>query len=181
MFRSSQRNAQTEAGVLLHTALLCTQHTQLNKHGSSAKHAARGSLALHSHRPLWEGGWAPQPLWERVRLAVLAFTLLPLRLLLTLSCVSSYYLIVRISTIIPNDIVVRRIVTVCGKLWSRACLFCLGFVHIKWVRVGASEPRSAKRRSVAVVSNHMGWADILIQMARTSRLLLPGMAHRTCP
>lgn len=114
-----------------------------------------------------EGGWAPQPLWERARLAVLAFTLLPLRLFLALGCVAAYYLIVRISTIIPNEIIVRRIVTVFGKLWSRACLFCLGFVHIKWVRVGGSnEPRSTKRRSVAVVSNHMSWADILIQMAR---------------
>jgi hypothetical protein len=100
-----------------------------------------------------EGGWSPQPLWERARLAVLAFTLLPLRLLLALGCVAAYYLIVRISTLIPNEIVVRRIATVFGKLWSRACLFCLGFVHIKWVRVGGNnEPRTAKRHSGKIIA-----------------------------
>jgi len=94
-----------------------------------------------------EGGWAPQPLWERCRLAVLAVTLLPLRLLLTICCVAGCYLTVRIATAIQNEIIARRVITFFGKMWSRLCLFCLGFVHIRWVKLGqAVNPRGEKRR-----------------------------------
>jgi lysophosphatidylcholine acyltransferase/lyso-PAF acetyltransferase len=96
----------------------------------------------------------------------MALTILPLRLLCAFTCVASYYVTVRLATIIPNEIIVRRIATAFGKFWSRACLFCVGFIRIQWVKVPGSEPPHAKRRSVAVVSNHMGWADILIQMSR---------------
>lgn len=90
-----------------------------------------------------EGGWAPQPAWERLRLALLVCTLLPLRAALCLACVASYYLIVRLACFIPHEVLSRRIVTVCGKAWSRACLFCLGFVSIHWLRVEAGSEHSS--------------------------------------
>lgn len=87
--------------------------------------------------------------WAKTRLLLLACTLLPLRLITGLACVASFYVTCRLTTLIPNEIVARRIVTACGKGWSRACLFCLGFVYIKWTRLGATgkQSRAAKRRS----------------------------------
>lgn len=96
-----------------------------------------------------EGGWVV-PFWARARLLLLACTLLPLRLIAALACVASFYVTCRLARLIPNEIVARRVVTACGKGWSRACLMCLGFVYIRWHRPGAPKQkltRAAKRRS----------------------------------
>jgi hypothetical protein len=95
-----------------------------------------------------EGGWNVS-FWARTRLALLACTLLPLRLISCLACVASFYVTCRLAKLIPNEMIARRIITACGKLWSRVCLFCLGFVYISWVRPGATaaDARAAKRRS----------------------------------
>lgn len=99
-----------------------------------------------------EGGWVT-PFWARTRLLLLACTLLPLRLISGLACVASFYVTCRLAVLIPNELVARRIVTACGKAWSRACLFCLGFVYIRWHRqqteTTAQARRAAKRRSGA--------------------------------
>jgi hypothetical protein len=95
-----------------------------------------------------EGGWNLS-FWATARLLLLACTLLPLRLISCLACVASFYVTCRLAAFIPNELVARRIVTACGKLWSRACLFCLGFVYIRWTRPGMTkqQAKAAKRRS----------------------------------
>lgn len=99
-----------------------------------------------------EGGYVIS-FWAKARLLLLACTLLPLRLVACLACVASFYVTCRLAKLIPNDIIARRVITACGKVWSRACLFCLGFVHISWARPGVTkqEARAAKRRSGTVV------------------------------
>jgi hypothetical protein len=101
-----------------------------------------------------EGGYLIA-FWARARLLLLACTLLPLRLISGLACVASFYVTCRLAKLIPNEIVARRVITACGKGWSRACLFCLGFVYIQWVRPGATaqEARAAKRRSGALLGS----------------------------
>lgn len=97
-----------------------------------------------------EGGWAPQHLVEKARLVLLACTLLPCRLLSCLSIVASYYLIVRVTSILPiPELWKGRAITFFGKIWSRLCLFSLGFVSIRWTRIGAAKAGYAKRRSGA--------------------------------
>lgn len=95
-----------------------------------------------------EGGWII-PFWAKARLLLLACTLLPLRLISCVVCVASFYVTCRLAALIPNEIVARRIVTSCGKVWSRACLFCLGFVYIRWTRPGQPKQlsKAARRRS----------------------------------
>jgi hypothetical protein len=93
-----------------------------------------------------EGGWVIS-FWAKARLLLLACTLLPLRLIAALSCVASFYITCRLAGLIPNDIVSRRIVTACGKVWSRACLFCLGFIYIRWTRLDEAAAKQPKRRS----------------------------------
>jgi hypothetical protein len=95
-----------------------------------------------------EGGWLV-PFWAKARLILLACTLLPLRLAACLACVASFYVTCRLATLIPSELVARRVITGCGKVWSRVCLFCLGFVYIRWTRPGTTGKlsRAAKRRS----------------------------------
>lgn len=93
-----------------------------------------------------EGGWVIS-FWAKARLLLLACTLLPLRLIAALSCVASFYITCWLTTVIPNEIFSRRLVTACGKFWSRACLFCLGFIYIRWTRPDAAAAKQAKGRS----------------------------------
>lgn len=98
-----------------------------------------------------EGGYVIS-FWAKARLLLLACTLLPLRLISCLACVASFYATCRLAKLITNEIVARRVITACGKVWSRACLFCLGFVYISWARPGVTkqEEKAAKRRSGTV-------------------------------
>jgi hypothetical protein len=126
------------------------------------------------HDQYGEGGTALQPFTEKLRLMVMAFTILPLRILSAFGCVVSYYLVIRVATAIPNDVWVRKFAAFTGKFYSRACLFCLGFLWIKWHVVGRDtsqqqqeqQQQKKKQHYVALVSNHVGWADILVHMAR---------------
>lgn len=93
-----------------------------------------------------EGGWVIS-FWAKARLLLLACTLLPVRLISGLSCVAAFYVTCRLVTLIPNELVARRVTTACGKLWSRACLFCLGFVYIRWTRPAGATGKPAKHRS----------------------------------
>jgi uncharacterized membrane protein YgcG len=89
-----------------------------------------------------EGGWHV-PLLARLRLALLAATLLPLRLAAALTCVVAYYATCRAASLIPHERASRRVVCALGKLWSRACLLCLGFVSIRWTRLDAARGGAA--------------------------------------
>lgn len=117
-----------------------------------------------------EGGARQLPVWEQLRLLFTSITLLPIRFFAALACVTTYYICVRLITILPiTDIIKRRTITVSGKIWCRLCLYVLGFVSIRWVTIGAlyTERSNAQEHGyVAIVSNHLGWADILLHMAR---------------
>eukprot|EP00884_Botryococcus_braunii_P006258 jgi/Botrbrau1/15633/Bobra.4_1s0018.1 len=119
-------------------------------------------------------GQEPQPWWEYLRLGILSITVLPLKFFGALSCIVGFYLVCRFQFLLPKE---RRsdIIAEIGKIYCRACLFCLGFVHIKWQKLPLEQLKGDKLGScqhvgvqpVGVVSNHMGYCDILIHMANT--------------
>ncbi len=87
-----------------------------------------------------EAGMNPLPLLEKLRLGVMAVTLLPLRLLSCIICISCYYSLVRLTTALLPELPARRVVAFLGKIWCRMCLLALGFVSIRWVRHGKGLP-----------------------------------------
>lgn len=105
-----------------------------------------------------------------VRILLLSVTLLPCRVLGALMCVASYYILLRLLALLPGGALNRRIAAFWGRFWSTACLLALGFVRMRWVRVEPHSRRANKEAQphwqVAIVSNHISWADILIQMSR---------------
>lgn len=119
------------------------------------------------HDHYGEAGHRITPL-DAVRIAVLSVTLLPCRLVAALMCVASYYILLRLLKFLPEGVLNRRICAFWGRFWSRACLLSLGFVRIRRVRMERRSPRLGDRPrwQVAIVSNHIGWADILIHMSR---------------
>ena len=120
-------------------------------------------------------GLAPQPLWEQARLIALSVTLLPLKLFGGISCLVSFYLICRVSVLLPKryrDELVPRT----GKFFCRLLLLCIGFAHVRWIQV-AEQQKNARQPAtngqidrsapaVGIVSNHVGWSDILLHMAK---------------
>jgi lysophosphatidylcholine acyltransferase/lyso-PAF acetyltransferase len=103
-----------------------------------------------------------------LRILVLSVTLLPCRLLAAMMCVASYYILLRLLLFVPAGVLNRRLAAFWGRFWSRACLLALGFVRISRVREERRSPKLGDRPrwQVAIVSNHIGWADILIHMSR---------------
>ncbi|KIY98806.1 lysophosphatidylcholine acyltransferase/ lyso-PAF acetyltransferase [Monoraphidium neglectum] len=83
-------------------------------------------------------------------------------------CVASYYILLRLLLFVPAGVLNRRLAAFWGRFWSRACLLALGFVRISRVREERRSPKLGDRPrwQVAIVSNHIGWADILIHMSR---------------
>ena len=113
-------------------------------------------------------GTKPQPLAERCRLALLTVTILPLKVVAAASCIISFYLVCRVSEVLPASIRLPGIAFL-GKLFSRLCLLSIGFANIKWVRVGraAWDRRRGDCPAAGIVSNHCSHTDILIHMARS--------------
>lgn len=115
-------------------------------------------------------GNEPQPVLERVRLFFLTIFIVPLKLLATASLIVSFYIAVKASTLVPQN---KRseVVAFLGKLHCRACLFYLGFVSVRWIRVPSQavsyETLDGVRRTVSIVSNHTSWVDILIHMSHS--------------
>lgn len=122
-------------------------------------------------------GEEPQPILEQIKLLFLTIFIVPLKLLGTASLILSFYIAIKVSILFPGD---RRsdIVAFLGKLHCRACLFCLGFVSVRWVKVPShAVPYESPRRSlegvhkghrmVSIVSNHTSWIDILIHMSHS--------------
>ena len=83
-------------------------------------------------------GRAPQPLAERVRLVVLGLVLVPLKVVGTLACLLNFYVVCRLSLLLPSSVRTETVARL-GYWHCRACLFCLGFVRVKWVRVRAEQ------------------------------------------
>ena len=112
-----------------------------------------------------DNGERPQPLHNRLALALAACTILPLKLLGALTCLLSFSIVCRIATLLPETHR-QHVISELGKLHCRACLFCIGFVSIKWVTVQPLSEAS-RQRPAGIVSNHLGWADILMHMSRS--------------
>ena len=82
-----------------------------------------------------ELGMAPQPLLEKLRLALLALTVLPIKVLGTLGCVVSFWACCRLSFLLPAA-VRSEVVAALGRWHCRCCLLWLGFWRVSWIRVG---------------------------------------------
>jgi hypothetical protein len=118
------------------------------------------------HDKYGELGLAPQPWTEQLRLLLLTVLVVPIKVLGTLSCLLSFFVTCRLSFLLPASSRQDTIAAL-GKLHCRCCLFWLGFHRVSWIRVGgAAEGGAAAPVAAGIVSNHCGWADILIHMSK---------------
>lgn len=115
-----------------------------------------------------ELGIKPQPLSEQLRLVLIAIFLVPFKAIGTLACLLSYFLVIKLSFLFPAS-VRSDWVAALGKIHCRGCLFSLGFVHIKWIKIEADlkPPLVDAIPAVGIVSNHSSWIDILIHMSHS--------------
>lgn len=115
---------------------------------------------------------------EKLRLLLFAIVVVPLKVIGSAFCLFSFYTGVKLAFLIPKS-VRSDIVAFLGRVHCRACLFCLGFVRIKWVNVAAADVSYATKpqlpvekgtvtdeRRMCIVSNHCAWSDILVHMSR---------------
>lgn len=91
------------------------------------------------------GGQREQSAAERLRLTVASFTLLPVRALLLMLCIASYWCITKLSGLLLPKPQHLQVIAVSGSIWSRALLFIVGFWHIKWVAVTDSVSDTTSR------------------------------------
>ena len=112
-------------------------------------------------------GLEKQATLENLRLGILAVTVVPLKVLGTLSCIVGFYLACRLAQLLPRrsrDVIVPFL----GKIYTRSCLACIGFVKVAWVHLPRAEwdKQRGDAPAAGVVSNHCSWIDILIHMSR---------------
>ncbi len=96
-----------------------------------------------------------------LRLAVVCATVVPIKMVLAVACLVSYYVAVKFGTAFLKDPYQTRFMAYWGKFWTRALLYVLGFWYIKWVYVSPDGSQSTKapeglqeRNFGAYVSNH---------------------------
>lgn len=113
-------------------------------------------------------GATKQSVLEYLRLAVMALTILPLKILGCIACLIGCYLVCKLSFLVPAQNRAAWVVT-CGKMFVRMELFCLGFMFVKWQKVPDTRPRHILEgaKVAGIVSNHSSWADILVHMSRS--------------
>lgn len=109
-------------------------------------------------------GMAPRGAWVRMQTCIAAVTILPVRAIGTLSCVLGFFCICKAMQLLPAR---QRssAVAATGKAFCRACLLCMGFTRVTWVRV--KDNAKQQPRAAGIVSNHCSWADILVHMTRS--------------
>jgi len=119
-------------------------------------------------------GKKKQPWPERIRLFICAITIVPLRFLGCLYFVTSFYLVCRLSGVIPQKDRAFWVESV-GCTAARACCWFVGFLKIRWVEVRPNGQKdhiftgvhSKEHPNIgAVISNHCSYFDILILMSR---------------
>ena len=113
-----------------------------------------------------ESGMQPQPWTENLRILLLCATLVPIKAAGALGCLLGYYTFCRLAVLLPSE---KRIdaVAAMGKVFCRACLYCIGFttVHCEAAPLRNGQAPTSSTFA-AIVSNHCGWTDILVHMAR---------------
>lgn len=109
-----------------------------------------------------------QSVWECLRLCLMAFTVLPLKILGCLACLTGCYLTCKFSFLVPAPKRSAWVVN-CGKIFVRMELFCCGFMTVTWKRVPDTRPAHVTQgvKVAGIVSNHCSWADILVHMSRS--------------
>ncbi len=136
-------------------------------------------------------GATHQPVWEYLRLAVMALSVLPLKVLGCIACLIGCYLVCKLSFLMPAQ---DRSAWVAGwgKVFVRMELFCLGFMTVTWKKVPDTRPKQMLEgvKVAGIVSNHCSWADILVHMSRsfpsfvardsTKNLLWVGLIRYSC-
>ncbi|KAL4538455.1 hypothetical protein Ndes2526B_g03241 [Nannochloris sp. 'desiccata'] len=115
-----------------------------------------------------ELGLKPQPLLQQLRLLFFAIFLVPFKAIGTLACLLGYFVVIKLSFLFPCS-VRSDWVAALGKIFCRGCLFSLGFVRVKWIKIEADlkPPLVAAIPAVGIVSNHSSWIDILIHMSHS--------------
>ena len=112
------------------------------------------------------------PTLQYPRLAAAFLLLAPLRFVLMTGIIVQFAVVCMVLGAIPGDWS-KRMVARLGMLHSRAVLFVLG---VLWINVtkhnkpgeargGGGEDDDAMSARAGVVSNHVGWIDILVHMA----------------
>lgn len=109
-----------------------------------------------------------QSVWEYLRLFLMAFTLLPLKVLGCVACLIGCYLVCKFSFLVPAPKRTAWVVN-CGKIFVRMELFCCGFMTVTWKKVPDTRPAHVTQgvKVAGIVSNHCSWADILVHMSRS--------------
>lgn len=118
------------------------------------RHDSYGELGLHINRTQW------------IRLVLLGIVFVPLKSAAVLLLLLSYYFLIKLSELLPtrwrSDFAAFT-----GKIHCRACLFCLGFIRVRWVSVDPNPQKvSSPSPLIGIVSNHCSWCDILLHMSR---------------
>jgi hypothetical protein len=126
-------------------------------------------LPFVRHDQYGKMGQARQGFLESIRLAIAALTVVPVKVVGTLFCIVGFYLICRLFQLAPrsySNVWVPRF----GKVFTRACLACIGFSRVAWIKVPRAPWDKGTGQSSAVtagiVSNHCSWTDILVHMSR---------------
>lgn len=133
-------------------------------------------------------GQTPQPVWERIRLALAAVTLAPLRVVLTLTCIIGLSLSTRLCYLLPKNSLVRaRAVAFFCRFWAGSCCKVLGF-HRTWVKVPPFTADVARGHGTlapcGIVSNHVSHPRLVAGILYTGQLdrvtiPLPLLMHAT--
>eukprot|EP00798_Chlamydomonas_sp_ICE-L_P008403 gene8403-biopygen12439 len=120
-------------------------------------------------------GLKPQPLPEIILKLVLGILVAPLKATLTVlglvlacnTCRVEKYLMPVLS--ISKEY--RAAWTLYwGKIWIRIALLGLGFLSVSWIKLDHLDIRKqaeTETEAPVIVSNHMGWSDILVHMSRS--------------
>lgn len=107
-------------------------------------------------------GMSISPLQKAV--LALCSVLAVLKLLGAFLCLLSFWACCHISVVLPPAARFKT-VAVLGRIHTRLCIGCLGFVWLRWVRVKPPPGSPPPPRPAAIVSNHCSWADIPIMMS----------------
>lgn len=121
-----------------------------------------------------ECGLKPQPLWEKLRILLVFIFIVPIKILGSLGCLVSFYLVTKLSFVFPPAVRSDWVATL-GKLHCRMCLLFIGFIKVTWIDLSGQEGKTSHDKSrvgggkkndyVGIVSNHCSWCDILVHMS----------------
>lgn len=128
---------------------------------------ASNYLPFQRHDQYGLMGFEKQSTIENIRLSFLAVTTVPLKVIGSLSCIVGFYAACRMAQLLPKRSR-DAIVPFLGKVYTRSCLACIGFINVSWVKLprAAWDKPKGEAQAAGIVSNHCSWIDILVHMSR---------------